>query len=142
MRKQSIPRPRAARPLLALTAAAVLAVSLSFATAAPVAAKAHGHKHAKKHKRGKARKASAPLSGIYDSCAVSAPKTTEPLPNCADRLAVLRQGGFRVVLNYSTAGMSLEDNLTYAAQAEAAGMQVIWNLGTYRNLNTGEAVPI
>jgi hypothetical protein len=142
MRKHSIRYPRAVRPLLALVAAAALVLSISLVAAAPAGAKAHGHKHSKKHKRAKARKASAPLSGIYDACAVSEPKTNEPLSNCADRLAVLHQGGFKVVLNYSTAGMSLEDNLTYAAQAEAAGMQVIWNLGTYRNLNTGGGVPI
>src|SRR5262245_25005442 len=142
MREHSIPNRWAARPLFALTAAAALVLGLSVFVTVPAAAKTHGHKHSKGHKKGKAKKAAAPQSGIYDSCSLSGPRTTEPLPDCGDRLAVLRQGGFQIVLNYATAGMSLEDNLTYAAQAQAAGIRVIWNLGTYRNLNTGGAVPI
>jgi hypothetical protein len=121
------------------------ACALALVSLGPVAvasAHAHAHKHAKHHKQRKARKATAPLSGIYDSCAVSSPKSRDALPDCADRLAVLRQGGFSVVLNYGTADMSLEDNLTYASEAQAAGIQVIYNLGTYRNLNTGGGVPI
>src|SRR5215204_2940027 len=142
MRKRSIPFPRSICPLLALAAATVLTLSLSFVAVDAAAAKPHGHKHSKGHKKGKARKAATPLSGIYDSCSVSSPRGQDPLPSCADRLTALRQGGFRVVLNYGTADMSLEDNLTYANAAQAAGMQVIWNLGTYRNLNTGGNVPI
>jgi hypothetical protein len=130
MRKHSIPRPRASRPLLVLAAAAALVLSLSSAAAAPAAPKAHPHKHSKRHKKAKARKASVPLSGIYDACASSEPKTQNPVPDCGDRLAVLRQGGFRVVLNYWTAAMSIDRNLTYADQAESLGMKLIWNLGT------------
>ena len=145
MRRHSIELPGARRPLLALAAAAALVLSLSFVAAAASGAPKHRNEranHHKKAKRGKARKAAAPLSGIYDSCTVSSPRSGGALPDCADRLAVRRQGGFRVVLNYATAGMSLEDNLAYAAQAEAAGLRVIWNLATYHNLNTGQGVPI
>ena len=133
MRKHSTTRDRMSL-LLAIVAVLLLGLSLTVAaaTAAP-----HGHKPAKKHKRGKARKAVTPLSGIYDACSVSEPKRT-PLPNCADRLAALHQGGFQVVLNYWSDSMSLEDNLTYAAEAEAQGMRVIWNLSNYRGDNTLE----
>jgi hypothetical protein len=146
MSEHSIQARRARRSVLALAAVTALVLSLSFTTtAAPAPSKPHRNahsKHHKKHKKGKARSARAPLTGIYDACVVSSPKTDKPLPDCADRLAVLRQGGFRVVLNYATAGMSLEDDLIYAAHAQAAGMKVIWNLGTYRNLNTGERIPL
>src|SRR4051794_33588124 len=99
MRKHSIRIPQSARQLLALAAGAALLLSLGLAAPAPAAQKSHGQKHAKghkKHKKTKARKASAPLSGIYDACAYSDPKQT-PLPDCDDRLLALRQGGFRVV---------------------------------------------
>lgn len=132
MRKHSTSR---ARMALLLASAAVLMLTLSVgAVSASAASKGQGQKPSKKQKRGKskARKATAPVSGIYDACSVSEPKRT-PLPDCADRLAVLHQGGFQVVLNYWTDSMSLEDNLIYAAQAEAQGMQVIWNLSNYRN---------
>ena len=148
MREQSTTRPRTRRAAIVLAAVAALLLPLAVTTVAPTGAdaKAHRHskkhKHSRKHKQRKARKASMPLSGIYDSCSVSSPSSHDALPECADRLAVLSQGGFRVVLNYANGGASLEDNLAYAAEAQAAGMQVIWNLGTYRNLNTGGGVPI
>jgi len=129
MRKHSIPRPRVARLLLALTAAA-LGLSLSFAAATPAAPKAHGHKHAKGHKKGRARKASVPMSGIYDACSYSDPKNT-PLPDCDDRLTALQQGGFQVVLNYWSASMTVDENLKYADKAQSLGMQVIWNLSAH-----------
>jgi hypothetical protein len=84
-----------------------------------------------RHKKAKARKAAAPVSGIYDACSYSEPKTNRPLPDCTDRLLALRQGGFRVVLNYWSASMTVDDNLEYADQAAALGMQVIWNLSDY-----------
>jgi hypothetical protein len=131
MRRQSIPLPRATRPLLALAAGAALVFSLTFAAGAPAAnhhAHKHGHKSGKHHKKkGRARKASAPMSGIYDACSLSEPKRT-PLPDCGDRLAVLHQGGFQVVLNYWTDSMSIEDNVRYADMAQSLGMKVIWNL--------------
>jgi hypothetical protein len=139
MRKHSTPRAGAA---LVLAGVVALVLALAAAAIAVAAPHAHGHKHSKHHKRGKAHKAGAPLSGIYDACSVSLPRPDDPLPDCAQRLAVLHQGGFRVVLNYVTDRMSLQDNLAYAAEAQAAGMQVIWNLGTYRNLNSGAAVSI
>jgi hypothetical protein len=119
-----------------------MVLPLTLAATAPAAhhAHKHGHKSGKKrksgneHKKGRARKSSAPLSGIYDACSVSEPKTMA-LPDCADRLAALHQGGFQVVLNYWSDSMSLEDNLTYAAEAQAQGMRVIWNLSDYRSNN-------
>jgi hypothetical protein len=93
-------------------------------------------------RKAKARKNSAPLTGIYDSCQVSSPQARRPLPDCFDRLAVLNQGGFQVVLNYANGGSSIEDNLKYAEQASALGMKVIWNLASYHDMNTGETKPI
>src|SRR6476619_8386473 len=137
MRTHSISLPRATRPLLAHIAGAALLLSLSLAAPAPAAQKARGHKdtkghqHSKRHKKAKARKAVAPLSGIYDACSYSAPKHT-PLPNCDDRLLALSQGGFRVVLNYWTASMTVDENVRYADKAASLGMQVIWHLSDYR----------
>jgi hypothetical protein len=132
MRKHSIPLPRASRPLLVLAAVVALLPTLAFATTAPAATKAHGHKHSKAHKKRKvkARKASMPVSGIYDACSYSEPKTSKPLPDCDDRLVALSQGGFQVVLNYWSAAMTVDENLKYADQAQSVGMRVIWNLGS------------
>src|SRR5690349_8109122 len=100
---------------LVLALVALLVISLGSVAVAASHRHAHKHsKHSKHHKQRKAHKAAAPLSGIYDSCAVSSPKQHDALPDCSDRLAVLHQGGFQVVLNYATANMSLEDNLAYA----------------------------
>jgi hypothetical protein len=129
MRKRSTPRWHAA---FVLATAVALLLSLSLAAGSSATPKPHGHKHSKGHKRGKARKASAPLSGIYDACSYSDPKTNRPLPDCTDRLAALRQGGFQVVLNYWSNNMPLADNLRYADEAQALGMKVIWNLSSYR----------
>src|SRR5262245_6424817 len=123
------------RKLSTLALALVALLVLSLGSVAVAATHGHADKQSKHHKQRKARKAVTPLSGIYDACAVSSPNDRDALPDCGDRLAVLRQGGFRVVLNYGTAGMSMEDNLAYAAEAQAHGMQVIWNIGTYLNLN-------
>ena len=147
MRKHSIPRLRFARPLHALVASAALLLSLSLAAPAPAAQKARGHKdtkghqHSKRHKKAKARKAVAPLSGIYDACSYSAPKHT-PLPNCDDRLLALSQGGFRVVLNYWTASMTVDENLRYADEAASLGMQVIWNLSDYSGIPTDQKLDL
>jgi hypothetical protein len=136
------------RKLSTLVLALVALLVISLGSVAVAASHRHANKHSKHtrhskhHKQRKARKAGVPLSGIYDSCAVSSPKQHDALPDCSDRLAVLHQGGFQVVLNYGTGNMSLEDNLAYAAEAQAQGMQVIWNLGTYRDLNTGGSIPI
>src|SRR3954471_1312244 len=127
MRKPSIHISQSARQLLAIAAGGALLLSLSLAAPAPAAPKAHGHKHAKghkhskRHKKEKARKSVAPLSGIYDACAYSDPKQT-PLRDCDDRLLALHQGGFRVVLNYGTESMSVEENLRYADHAASLGM--------------------
>jgi hypothetical protein len=56
-------------------------------------------------KKKRAKKASAPLTGIYDACSMSEPK--EVVGTCGERLAALGQGGFKVVLNYWTDGMLL-----------------------------------
>jgi hypothetical protein len=140
MRKHSIQHPRARRPLLALVTGLALVLPLTLAATAPAAhhAHKHGHKSGKKHrsgnnhKKGRARKASAPMSGIYDACSYSEPKNT-PIPNCDDRLVALRQGGFQVVLNYWSAAMTVDQNLEYADTAQSLGMQVIWNLSNYRS---------
>jgi hypothetical protein len=130
MRTRSTSRGR--MPLLvAIVAVLLLALSLGAASAS-AGSQGHGHKHSKKHKRGKARKASAPVSGIYDACAYSDPKKT-PLPNCDDRLLALRQGGFRVVLNYWSSSMTVDENLHYLETASSLGMQVILNLSNYRS---------
>jgi hypothetical protein len=126
MRTHSHTFPRTIRPLLALAAGAALLLSLTFADIAPAAKK--GHPDAKKSAKG--RKASAPLTGIYDACAMSEDRAKPPY-DCASRLSALQQGGFRVVLNYWTEGMSIADNLAYADLAQSMGMRVIWNLGNY-----------
>lgn len=136
MPRHSIQLSRLSRPLLTTAAAAALLLSLSIVTGSPAGAKPHAHKHtrvhkhSKRHKRAKARKATAPLSGIYEACSYPDPGAPRSVPDCSDRLAVLRQGGFRSVLNYSTASMSIDDKLRYADQAQRLGMKVIWNLNT------------
>ena len=137
MRKHAIQIRWALGPVLIMAAAIVLLLSLSLVTSPDAIARPHGHKHSqghkKKKKRAKARKASAPLSGIYDACSYSTPKLSNPLPNCDDRLAVLRQGGFQVVLNYWIDERRTDEALRYAHTAEALGMKVIWHLATYRD---------
>jgi hypothetical protein len=131
MRKHSTPGDWMAL-LLAAMVALLLALSLGATSAA--ASNGHGHKPSKKNKRakGKAGKAAAPVSGIYDACAYSDPKNT-PLPNCDDRLLALRQGGFRVVLNYWSSAMTVDENLHYLDTARSLRMQVILNLSNYRS---------
>ncbi len=114
MREHSTRLSRISRAALVLAAAAALLLSLSLAAGASAAHHKHKHGHkSKRHKKVRGRKASAPLTGIYDACSLSDPKPT-PLPDCGDRLATLRQGGFRVVLNYWSAEMSVDENLRYA----------------------------
>lgn len=139
MRKHSTSR---ARTALLLASVAVLMLALSVgAASASTASHGHGHKHSKKHKRGKARKASPPVSGIYDACAYSEPKNT-PLPDCDDRLLALHQGGFRVVLNYWSSSMTVDENLRYLDTAESLGMQVIVNLSNYRSYSLDQKLEL
>jgi hypothetical protein len=143
-------QPRALRCLfvLVLALAALAALSANSPAHAATAHAAKAHKH-KKHKHGKhqkrkrrnARKASAPMSGIYDACSYSDPKP-EPLPNCDDRLAALAQGGFQVVLNYWSTDMSISDNARYAQTAESLGLKVIFNLSDYRNGSIGSKLDL
>jgi hypothetical protein len=124
MRERWTPRLDSALVALVLVTAAALLCSLSVAAATSAAALGH--------KQGKARKATAPVSGIYDSCAYADPLTM-PLPDCDARLRAMRRGGFSVVLNYSSEGMSIDENLAYARGAASLGMKVIWNLANYRS---------
>jgi hypothetical protein len=125
MREGWMPPRLDSRPVaLVLVTAAALLCSLSVAPGTSPAALGH--------KQGKARKASAPVSGIYDACAYSDPLNM-PLANCDDRLRAVRRGGFDVVLNYWSAAMSIDENLAYASKAASLGMQVIWNLSNYRD---------
>ena len=119
---------------MALALAAALLFSLGTASGASAAHKhAHGHKHGKHHKKKKARKASVPLTGIYDACADDPGSGDASFAtNCAERLQVLHQGGFQVVLNYWSDGMTPAQAQQYASEAQAAGIKVIWNLGNYR----------
>jgi hypothetical protein len=133
MQEQSTSSRAAARLALVLAMAAALALPLCLgATSASAKPHGHGKKQSKRLKKSKARKASAPVSGIYDACAYSEPKNT-PLPNCDDRLVALRQGGFRVVLNYWSSSMTVDENLRYLDTAQSLGMQVIVNLSNYRS---------
>jgi hypothetical protein len=124
--------PHVARLFPALALAIALLFSLTLATTSASAAHKGSHAHKSgKHKKKKARKASAaPLSGIYDACSVAEHRALPPY-TCADRLVALRQAGFQVVLNYWIDGTNIPEALEYANEASAAGMQVIWNLGTY-----------
>jgi hypothetical protein len=138
MRTHSHTFPRGTRPLLALAAGAALLFSLTFADIAPAAKKGNGHAR----KSAKGRKASAlPPSGIYDACSLSDPKNKPPA-DCGQRLALLREGGFRVVLNYWTAAMSIEDNLAYANTAQSLEMKLVWNLSNYRNVPLEQKVEL
>jgi hypothetical protein len=131
MRKRSTRRPGLIALVLATAAAFVLSLTVTAAVSA--APHHHAHKHGKKHKKNRkarGRKAAEPVSGIYDACAYDTPKQT-PLPNCDDRLLALRQGGFRVVLNYWNSGTTVDEYLRYADHAASLGMQVIWNIGDY-----------
>jgi hypothetical protein len=132
MREHSTRRLRAPWIPLVLATAAAMALSLSLtagSTAAP-----HGNKHGKTHKakkrKAKARRAVAPVSGIYDACTM-ADGHAKPPHDCASRLTAMRAGGFQVVLNYWSDSMSVEDNLAYADLAQSLGMKVIWNLANY-----------
>jgi hypothetical protein len=58
--------------------------------------------------------------GLYESCA---PKQGS---SCLDRLKQMAMGGFKLVVNYDQFVGSAEDQLTYAQQADALGMKVIW----------------
>ena len=76
-------------------------------------------------------KAQPPLSGIYESCRMPDSGQGEPR-SCEQRLRMIREGGFRLVLNYNTASMSVEDNLAYAELARSNGLKLAWNLASYR----------
>ena len=79
--------------------------------------------------------------GIYDSFRYGEERPY--LSEATDRLAAIRAAGLRVVLNYATQAMPLDEALHYARDAKAAGVKVIWNLSDYRtqfgNLLTGQA---
>jgi hypothetical protein len=64
----------------------------------------------------------APLEGIFENCSLD---TTMAL--CAQRLAVMRAGGIRVVVIPGW-GASLPSLTQYAATARALGMSVMWEL--------------
>jgi hypothetical protein len=63
-----------------------------------------------------------PPQGLYEECPPSSGA------QCAGELARIASGGFRVVLNYSAWEGSADEIQTYAAQAAADGVQVIWPL--------------
>jgi hypothetical protein len=110
----------------------VLLISLSLADRAPIADGAHTARQKLAHAAGrKAIKATEPKTAIYEACSIGDP-AREPPDDCGSRLTAIRDGGFDVVLNYSTAAMPLQDNLAYADLAWARGMKVIWNLADYR----------
>jgi hypothetical protein len=113
----------------ALAAVAAWALSGSFAAPASATTKDPWGERGKTQVQAELR--ARPLSGIYESCSPSEPKST-PLPECDDRLLALRQGGFRVVLNYSTSVMTLDEDLQYGDQAQVLGLQLIWNLADHR----------
>jgi len=139
MRKHSTrhhPRTRLA-VVLSFALVAALLFSLIAASGAsaeqrsgPIAHAAKGHKKSKKRKKAKARKAAVPLSGIYDACTVGEQRDRPPY-DCMQRLTALSQAGFRVVINYWTSGMSADDALEYAREAQSVGMQVIWNVSDF-----------
>jgi hypothetical protein len=93
-------------------------------------------------RRNKVREAAERLpSGIYDNCALPTDGMGDPAA-CATRLKMIRQGGFRVVLNYGTGSMSVADNLAYANLARRNGLQVVWNLADFREMTFEEKVEL
>jgi hypothetical protein len=66
---------------------------------------------------------SLPTEGIYENCSLDASMQT-----CIDRLQVMHQGGFQVVVEPAT-GESLSSLSTYAAAAHQLGMSVMWAIG-------------
>ena len=96
------------RKLSTLVLALCALLLLSLGSVAAAASHGHGHKSSKHHPQRKARKASAPLSGIYDSCSVSSPNGHDALPDCADRLAVLSQGRLRLATDLTLHGAVVE----------------------------------
>src|SRR5690348_4623583 len=59
--------------------------------------------------------------GIYDDCMPGNPE-------CLSHLKIFAQGGFKLVLNYGSLQGSASQVITYADQAHASGLKVIWGL--------------
>jgi hypothetical protein len=137
-------------PLIAATALLVALIGVGGASAAepsPAQPKASekGPKDAaakRRTRRRKLREAAERLpTGIYDSCVLPTGGLGEPAA-CATRLKMIRQGGFRVVLNYGTDSMSVADNLAYAHLARTNGLQVVWNLANFREVTFEEKLDL
>ncbi len=60
--------------------------------------------------------------GVYESCSPAKGQV------CWDRLKTIAQGGFQLVLNYSSISGSNEDIIAYANHAHAVGLKLIWSL--------------
>ncbi len=66
--------------------------------------------------------------GVYDSCVVDD-------PDCVNHLNIFAAGGFKLVMNYAQMYASASDQLSYAQEAHAHGIKIIWSMNdvTYRN---------
>lgn len=67
--------------------------------------------------------------GVYESCE---PSQGDP---CLERLKQIADGGFKLVLNYDSVAGSAPQLLTYAKQAEAVGLKLIWAINAPRFWN-------
>ncbi len=72
---------------------------------------------------GAAHRDALPPQGLYEGCPPGA-----ELGACVERLATIRRGGFRYVLDYSAWYGSPGDVLRYADAAAALGLKLIWPL--------------
>jgi len=116
---------------LTLASAVVVLISVALTRGAPPAHAVHTPAQQLAHRSTDGDVAAVPKSGIYDACSMGAPEG-QLLPDCGLRLSAISQGGFDLVLNYSTGSMSIADNLAYAALARSRNLQLVWNLSDYR----------
>lgn len=67
---------------------------------------------------------SLPPEGIFETCSLDT-----AMPTCLQRLQVMHQGGFQIVVIPAWAG-SVDSLSTYASAAHALGMSVMWELSS------------
>ncbi len=131
MREHPTPIPRTRLPILLIVLVAVAAAACVGHGPPPLRrATTHGYHKSKRHKRPSAESLRSPERHLRR---VLGPGLEAHPASELHGSARTLQGGFQVVLNYWSTSMTVADNLVYANNAAALGMQVIWNLADYRN---------